>query len=182
MIDTYNEIYRAGGNNSEYFKDYWDSVYFKLWTIAQQYVSGRIIEIGCGAGQFARMLFDGGITDYTGIDYSKEAIKLARKNNPCNEESFICGDIFDLDILESNYDTVVCLQTLEHIDNDIELIEKIRSGVKVVLSVPNFNSPTHVRFFDTKEEVASRYKLAYSKIEEISISEINKIYLLTGIK
>jgi 2-polyprenyl-3-methyl-5-hydroxy-6-metoxy-1,4-benzoquinol methylase len=85
-----------------------------------------------------------------------------------------------------NYDLVLILEVLEHLNNDVEILTKIKSKSKVIFSVPNFDSESHVRFFLSKEEIYYRYQ-EYIKIETmksyyISDNTDKKIYIVYGFK
>jgi len=114
-----------------------------------------VLEWGCGTGQFARMLTETnpGIK-YMGMDYSSVAIQKAQETNP--GLTFLCDDIFKLFNIQI-IDTYVALEVLEHIQNDISLVNKIPHGKKIVFSLPDFKAENHYRFFKNKKEIRSRY-------------------------
>ena len=49
------------------------------------------------------------------------------------------------------------LEVLEHINDDLGLISILPDNAFIVLSVPNFDDPGHVRWFDNPEQAAERY-------------------------
>jgi len=55
------------------------------------------------------------------------------------------------------YDSVICSEFLEHVEDDIEVLKKIRSGARFYGSVPNFPFESHVRHFNNKADVEDRY-------------------------
>lgn len=121
----------------------------------------EICEIGCGCGQFANMLFDNGYTKYIGIDFSSQAIMLARKANPDHAEQFICEDAFSYlqSCQEKSGTLFIMFEVLEHIKKDIELLNMLPVGSNVIFSVPNFKSFNHIRTYDTLEFIENRYKM-----------------------
>jgi 2-polyprenyl-3-methyl-5-hydroxy-6-metoxy-1,4-benzoquinol methylase len=139
----------------------------------------KILDLGCGPGQFARMLFDMGLKNYRGIDFSAEAIRLAKKTGG----NFVCDDILKCDY--GDYDIVVCLETLEHIPGDLAVIRRIKKGKKIIFSVPDYESPTHVRVFKELEEVRERYGadiMLMRPFEFIINKKGNSIFLCKGTK
>lgn len=130
-----------------------------------------ILEIGCGSGQLANLLFEKQRTNYLGIDFSKEAIELAKKTNKKYEEKFICRDFFtyaESNIL--NKSTIyIALEVLEHINRDLELVRKLPTGSVIIFSVPNFKSFNHVRTYNTIYEISERYPM-------IEILQYEKVY------
>jgi len=117
----------------------------------------RILDVGCGTGQFANLLFDNGYLNYFGIDISGVAIECAKKVNYNHEDKFLTGSIFDIDKEYLQCEALVCLEVLEHIEKDIELLKFFDKGTKVFLSVPSFDSLNHIRTFQTADDVHERY-------------------------
>lgn len=143
-----------------------------------------ILEIGCGAGQFANMLFDNGFTNYIGFDYAAEGVALARKNNPKRASQFFVADAFQTELMEKDYDLVICFEVLEHVQNDLTLLQRIQPGTQMLLSVPNFNDPYHVRYFKNEDEVRERYGkvMRISKVSVSMLSKTNCLYYIWGEK
>ncbi|ADL08328.1 glycosyltransferase [Thermosediminibacter oceani] len=103
--------------------------------------SAKILEVGCGGGQFS-LEFCLRNAFYEGIDLSKDAIDLARKLSSfyslknCN---FKLGDGFDLSYPNGQFDIVFNMDVIEHFtDDDIikMLKEMARAGKYVVIGVP----------------------------------------------
>jgi len=120
----------------------------------------KVLDLGCGNGILASLST---WNKYLGIDYSQVAIDQARKF--CPKAEFICADIFEY-IRVTNYNTVVITEVLEHIIEDTKIAWKLRSGSKVIISVPNnesvdvngkpINCRFHVRKYTT-ESIAKRF-------------------------
>ncbi|MCG8651996.1 MAG: class I SAM-dependent methyltransferase, partial [Pirellulales bacterium] len=152
--DWYSHRYAA---SVEYHKHYCQSVYYGSWTVIadrlrDQRVSS-ILDIGCGPGQFGALLKDQGFSNYKGLDFSSEAIAIARQNCPTFE--FAEADIFQDQSLEvDDYDAIVSLEFLEHVERDLDVLRRIRPQTLFIGSVPNFPSESHVRCFKTFEEVS----------------------------
>ncbi|TCJ06386.1 methyltransferase domain-containing protein [Cytobacillus praedii] len=193
IIDTsekdsyfYDKVYETGGWQEAYFKHYSEIHYIDIWLKALQLIKNiknpSIIDIGCGPGQFANLLFDNNFVNYKGLDFSKEAIKIAKIRNDKYRNLFKEGDAFFSEIFEGAYNTVVIFEVLEHIEEDLKLVKRIIENSNVLLSVPNFYSPGHVRWFHSKEEVYERY----SKVVDIEgiysfpVGGDNIIYLVHG--
>ncbi len=115
----------------------------------------QIIELGCGVGYFAQLTTNA--YNYIGIDFSKLVINKAIEINP--NKKFILGNLLDNNIIKLyKKDCIyVCLETIEHIQDDIKLIKSIPSGSYFIFSVPNRDFTSHVRFFKNKNEIIKRY-------------------------
>ncbi|MFA9456773.1 class I SAM-dependent methyltransferase [Halalkalibacter sp. AB-rgal2] len=186
--DFYNNAYQNGGYKNMYRKHYSTSPYFKVWNKAIEIIktidNPAMIEIGCGVGQFAQMLFDHHYTQYKGIDFSDTAISLAQTRNPLFQKNFSIDDAYTSSIYEEHYNLVILFEVLEHLQQDLPVLANIKKGVKVIFSVPNFDSASHVRHFQSKEHVFERYRneLHINQIHPIKISTRNTIYLGDGQK
>lgn len=185
----YDDSYKSGGAGSNYHRRYTESFYYPSWQMAMRYLEAldrntAILEIGCGAGQFASMLFDHGFLNYTGFDYAAEGIALAKKNNPNHAERFFVEDAFQTEFIEQDYNLVICFEVLEHVQKDLALLQRIRSGTQMLLSVPNFDDPYHVRYFKNEDEVRERYNkvMRISDISVSMLSHVNCLYYIWGEK
>lgn len=184
----YDDIYKSGGSGEAYFKHYSETPYVEIWSKAAQLIkrisNPKIIDIGCGPGQFGNLLFDFGIFDYKGIDYSREAIKMAKIRNDKFRERFCIDNAFTSKIYEEEYNVVTLFEVLEHINDDFTMLSNIRKGSIVIFSVPNYNSRGHVRIFKSKEDVYHRYSntIQISDAYEMEIEDTKKIYLVVGTK
>lgn len=170
---------------------YTESNHYSLWTVLVDRLTRAkvesVLDIGCGSGQLALFLRDKGLTRYRGIDFSTNKIEWARKI--CPEFDFVAADVFKTDLLHSHdYDTVVSTEFLEHVEQDLDVVEKIRPGTHFYGTVPNFPAPSHVRHFTSIQEVYDRYGRYFQafSVDEILgvrfIAKNSKFYLMEGIK
>lgn len=173
--EYYNNFFR---NDKSYSEHYSVSRYLPLWkrviSLLNGYINPKILELGCGTGQFAEMLYDHGYRNYVGIDYSDVGIEMAL--NRCNQQ-FIIDDIRNK--ITFDYDMVLCLETLEHVEHDYEVISNIKKGSHIILTVPSFGAESHARFFKNIDEINDRYK-AYIEFE--LLEKFNEYFIGAGIK
>lgn len=150
----YDEIYLK---SEEYKKKYSNSVYYELWKqVIKLIPTGvHITEIGCGTGQFADFLCGSGFRGYVGFDFSKEAISLTKRLGI--EKYGFQFFVQDCTKMLIQGDFILCLETFEH-TKDFKIIENIGLGKEIVFTVPDFNDPSHVRYFHSINEVVDRYK------------------------
>jgi ubiquinone/menaquinone biosynthesis C-methylase UbiE len=73
------------------------------------------LDIGCGAGRDYQ-LFAEGEYDYTGIDYSKRLLAIARLQFPAGQ--FMFGNIFDLPFEDGAFDGFWAAASLLHIPKE----------------------------------------------------------------
>jgi SAM-dependent methyltransferase len=161
-----SDYYDAKYSQTEaYRRHYADSPYFFLWCVLIDRLRPSevrcLLDIGCGPGQFASFLRDRGLGRYVGLDFSFECIRMARLACPSFE--FVCANAFTSDLFNTvDYDVVVSTEFLEHVEEDLAIIDRIRRGTRVYASVPNFSHPAHVRHFRSKEEVYARYSSGFA--------------------
>ncbi len=159
----YDDVYRS---DPEYRRHYTQSRYYSLWSVVADRLirSGakRILDLGCGPGQFALLLSDKGITEYCGLDFSDVAIQAAR--TVCPAFQFRTADICREGVLESlEYDCCLALEFLEHVEDDTGVLQRLRRGSRFYATVPNFADASHVRHFADVQEIEARYGRYFSE-------------------
>ena len=176
--EQYDHVYKY---KESYHWHYTKSRYYGMWQglVFKINKTDTVLDIGCGTGQLACMIKDYGIINYIGIDFSSTAIRIAKEK--CLEGDFICEDIFNSSIIEKlEYDTVVSTEFFEHIENDFDIlkrIQKLQKHIKLLISVPDFKAPNHVRYFKNQDQIYNRYE---SYINDMDISVYGPCYLITG--
>lgn len=135
---------------------------------------GRILEIGCAKGNFAKRLAKRGRhSDYLGVDINEQEVSAAKDRLPSLK--FMQADVLadSLSDIFKEAKTLVAFQVLEHLGTlpnfktsdgaeDVAFLSKIPSGTKIIFSVPNFDYKSeqpggHMRWFEAEGWV-SRYK------------------------
>jgi glycosyltransferase involved in cell wall biosynthesis len=106
------------------------------------YVSDRVLEIGAGIGNLTRMLiprdlYTASDVDPGYLDYL-ENITEARPYMDCRRVDL--GEPGHFDDIEQSYDTVVCLNVLEHIPDEAQAVRNLRRalepGGRAIVLVP----------------------------------------------
>jgi 2-polyprenyl-3-methyl-5-hydroxy-6-metoxy-1,4-benzoquinol methylase len=151
---------------------YSQSHYYPLWTVVADRLKRagvrKVIDVGCGQGQFACLLRDQEILNYLGVDFS--ALRLEHARRICPEFRFETTNIFESNVLQTgDYDAVVLLEFLEHVERDLDVLEMIRPGTLVMGTVPNFPDVGHVRYFHSAAQVRSRYEGVFSGLRVDSV-------------
>ncbi|MBU0613836.1 class I SAM-dependent methyltransferase [Patescibacteria group bacterium] len=120
-------------------KNYNDWIYRTI----QQYIGNCVLEIGCGIGNFTLLLDKGEkviCLDLLSSCIDKAKKRLGHKNNI----TFIQGDFLNKTTLgqlnEFKFDTIICMNVLEHIEADVDALNKMNallaSHGRVILMVP----------------------------------------------
>lgn len=183
----YDSVYAT---SLEYAKPYPESIYYFMWSVVADRLAGagatRVLDIGCGPGQFAEVLCDRDIKNYLGIDFSATAIAHAKARSSCPSYEFHQSDLTDPRALSSqsyDYDWVTAVEVLEHIEDDRSVIRQIRPGARALLTVPNFADVAHVRFFSAVSEVEDRYREFFADLRVDALRFVRPgrfLFLLEG--
>jgi SAM-dependent methyltransferase len=95
----------------------------------------KVLEIGCSSG-YGRQFLPADI-DYTGLDYDPTIIEVAKEQGWGG--NFINADINTFDF--EQYDTIIAFEVIEHLDNGLEIAEKLKKHCKRLLLTCPYNEP-----------------------------------------
>lgn len=160
---------------------FWRHLYDETIKLLPLDLSTAIVDLGCGPGYFAKVLYEEGFWNYRGIDFSEASIEIARRNVP--EFMFTVGNITKKYVPKKpeKYDIFILLETLEHIKDDLDVLAAIPKGKMVILSVPSAGGEGHVRRFKTSKAVSIRYEsyVDFKRILGLSLGPANKKFWLS---
>ena len=109
------------------------------YPLIANWVEGKVLEVGPAFGMLYSHLHFVNRTGYVGFEISQSLIVKAKEFNPL--ATFIQGDILNNKISDKSFDTVVCLQLLEHFNeaNFTKALSELRRIAKdrIIISVPN---------------------------------------------
>lgn len=120
---------------------WYESVYRGLKPIP----TGRLLEVGCGQGEFAVWLSrqKPGF-EIVGLDFSETAIKLATRRAKAERAGvkFILGDAQALPYADDSFDIVVSCECLEHVPSPSKMAQEIarvlKPGGRFLLTTENY--------------------------------------------
>lgn len=104
------------------------------------YKGKKILEVGCGTGETAyKIASQKKPESVLAIDYSREAIKLAQQKYRYDNLKFEYKPYQDI---SSKYDVIVMQEVLEHTDNPLKALTKLKSLLlekgKMIITCPSF--------------------------------------------
>ena len=108
---------------------------------SQKWKGKKVLDVGCGTGLFALMTAKKG-SKVTGIDYSEEAIKIAKKTHKHKNLKYQLSNVNQK--INDNYDIITSIGTLEHMDNPLQTLKifkkHLKPNGKIVVTSPNWTN------------------------------------------
>lgn len=143
-----------------------DSPWRELYEEAARWipVHEEVVDLGCGTGRFLHALH---VQDHYapiwGIDFSAQALAEAERYHETigwtTRPTFERADLreWQPEPLRAGNTVYVCLETLEHLQDDLALVRRIPPGHRFIFSVPNYDSEAHLRTFRSVGAVWKQY-------------------------
>jgi ubiquinone/menaquinone biosynthesis C-methylase UbiE len=188
-LEAYDEIW----GNDEHVQSYLGAdrliFYQRIAKLCVKYKPKRVLDVGCGTGDFMRifkrrLIDDRIITNFYGLDYSKNAITRATGRFP--EGSFLIGDGYNLCYADSSLDLVVAMEILEHVSRPKDMVREFirvcEPGGRVVITVPDGgydNWPGHQNFWTEDTLRQMLVDIGLQGIEKISENKVLVATLLS---
>lgn len=99
--------------------------------------SKNILDIGCGEGYVDEFIFSKiDNINILGIDCDPDLLKIAKKRNLKGQ--YITGNIYNLKGLKNNFEVVLVMEVLEHLQFPLRAISNINNKFNfVIYTVPN---------------------------------------------
>lgn len=190
-----DDIYKEDEYGSHILSGLSHAPKFSKWMAdaVRPYIGKRVLEIGAGIGNLTRYFIPR--TRYTVSDIDINYLDYLRsycKNKPYLEVKKVdLTRAEDFASLNEKYDTVICLNVLEHIEDDVAALRNIysvlKSGDKVIVLVPQYEmlyssldkALGHIRRYSSKQ-LTKKLQEAGFEIEQ-AITDFNKIGVLSWI-
>jgi 2-polyprenyl-3-methyl-5-hydroxy-6-metoxy-1,4-benzoquinol methylase len=103
----------------------------------QNLLGNSILEVGCSTGYGCQFFPNTGY--YLGLDYDPIIVEVAKEQNWGNHRYFDQADIntYTLD----QYDTIIAFEVIEHLDNGLEIVNKLKQHCQRLLITVPHNEP-----------------------------------------
>lgn len=151
-----------------------------LFRNLRKYVGKRVLEIGGGIGNMTQFMITRQLvvsTDVTDYNISKLKFRFKNKKNFFAVKTDISRISALKELTKFSFDTVVCINVLEHIKDDVEALKNMRSLLDrkgcLVLLVPAFSAlygtidlaDHHYRRYDKKTAIKKIKKAGFKIIK-----------------
>ena len=145
-IEFVNEIETHNKRSSSNIRKYKTKNPLKKYVIAnflneiitklRECAAKSVLDIGSGEGIASNIIGKNINANMDMLDVSIDSLKIAKKNVKSNK---ICGSIYNLPFRDNAYDTIMCLEVLEHLDEPARALKEIKrvSRSYAIISVPN---------------------------------------------
>ena len=153
----------------------------KAYYLAEEYIKGDLLEIGCGEGRGIELL-KRHCESFTAIDKIKPVLDELATRFP--EVTFIHDNIPPFNKIKSDaYDVIVSFQVIEHIKNDRLYLKEIKRvlkpGGKALITTPNIKktlsrNPWHIREY-TADELTKLASEVFDHVEMKGVGGNEKI-------
>lgn len=136
----------------------WLTVYTELsrWIDRNE----EVVDLGAGTGRFAELLRRRGhYGPLTLVDWSQAALDQALEYIGRDDVIVICQDlaVWQPSPDRSGNTVYVCSEVLEHLEDDLALVRAVPPGHRLLFTVPNFDSESHLRVFRGVGDLWARY-------------------------
>jgi len=148
-----------------------------IWDTIKQYIGTNVLEVGAGIGTFTEYLLNKDKVYAT--DIAQNCLKAL--SNRFRENLNI--DVLYLDITskpdtryweDKSIDSIICLNVIEHIENDLDALKNMASilkpGAQIILMVPAFQF-----IYGTIDQLDGHYR-------RYTLSQVKKVLSLAGFK
>jgi glycosyltransferase involved in cell wall biosynthesis len=167
-----DEIFAADGRGGEILLRLNRAPRFTKWmaSVIKPYLGNRVLEIGAGIGNMTMHLIPR--TLYWATDISPEyldQLEDLRSTRPYLKVGYTNGMESSSFPVEQSFDTVVCLNVVEHLADDVgalrNIYDSLEKGGRAIILVPN-----NPRLFGTLDEVLGHCR-RYSPEQLISLGQ-----------
>lgn len=130
---------------------------YNQWTFDQfkEFIHGDILEVGCGVGSFTKLITDQSDFDsmYC-IDISSAAIEHIKKREFSKVIRIECIDLINV---TGEYDFIVCMNVMEHVEDDSKFFKKL-TGLMKPGGVLFHLVPSHQFLYSNFDKAAGHFK------------------------
>ena len=148
-----------------------------IYYLTKNYLKDNILEIGEGIGSFTKGYYKK-FQNITLTDLDEENVNTLKKNFSEEKNIKICSNF--INEIEGKFNTIIYLNVLEHIKNDMDEINsslnKLNTGGHLIILVP-----AHQKLYSKFDEIighCKRYEINFFQLNKFKKAEIQKLMFL----
>ncbi|MDJ1482399.1 class I SAM-dependent methyltransferase [Cytophagaceae bacterium YF14B1] len=126
--------------------------HLRRYAAVRRFCYGKVLDFACGCGYGSHLLaVNPDVSKVIGIDIDEEAVTWAKQEYTHEKIEFLAKDVVSL---KEKFDTLVCLETIEHLQ-DLTIIQKVVENCnfgQLIISFPDKKS-THFNPFHFQDFV-----------------------------
>jgi 2-polyprenyl-3-methyl-5-hydroxy-6-metoxy-1,4-benzoquinol methylase len=139
-MESFDHFWKTDQLVADYLVEARQDFYREVLAESGPYLHGCVVDIGCGPGFVLKALASSGTAKHLyGLDFSLSSIKRCREEIPLGR--FMIGDIYHIACEDAVFDAVLCMETLEHLEQPAEALRELfricRRGGHVIITIPN---------------------------------------------
>jgi trans-aconitate methyltransferase len=148
----------------------------------------EVVDLGCGTGRFLELLSrNGHYAHMTGVDWSASALAEADDYfGGTQAPTLLRQDLAEWqpDPDRAGNTIYVCSEVLEHLADDVGLVRSVPPGHRLLFTVPNFHSESHLRVFTSVGDIWARYDqlLTFRSWRLVEKSEQRSIHVVETVR
>ena len=134
------------------------ATHYNQWIFSQfrPYLKGSVLEVGCGIGTFTELIAHS-CPQVLAVDLNEDYTQQARDRlRHCTNLKIQTVDATQLQANQT-FDTIVMLDVLEHIEDDIGVLQQLKQCLEpngiLILKVPAFNA-----LYNSMDEAVGHYR------------------------
>lgn len=123
----------------------------KIAAVRKYKQSGRLLDVGCGNGDFLLQISRQGFEVY-GLDVSPESCRLTRSRLNLDGDTvrILNQSVMECNLAEHYFEVITLWHVFEHLSNPGKALDKLHRLIKtdgvLVIEIPNFNSVNRLIF------------------------------------
>lgn len=151
------QAYQDGNTDHRRFIPY----RFQLMLSLMQFRPAKILDIGCGTGEFTRYLYAcNPYYQITGIDFS--AVAIEHNKAVFNKVNYYQSDCYDTGFKKETFDYVLALDVIEHLSHPVRFLKECKritkQGGGIIIGTPYaegkvISPKDHVKEYSPQEMV-----------------------------
>lgn len=145
--DSYDKFWGSEEMMAGYLTPERTAFYREVVLLCQAHLRGRIVDIGCGSGDFLTVIKQkNSAVEVSGIDFSRSAVERCRRLMP--EGEFTAGSLYETGYADQRFDAVVSMETLEHLERPQAAFKEMRricrENGRIIVTIPNGDCDDYV--------------------------------------